>query len=176
MKLRSAGTEKPANIFIEKGFHIMTIERVRKANSVQMSEDRKRQLREQFKRKHFTMMTESEKAVLKTKLRRCNTRKVELTSHWRKRQHDYSVYFTIDEMLAAIHTGTVIDYMRDRKNRQIERFLIRDMNGSQHRVIVLHHEFGRWIALTGWVNAADDMHETLDMSIYEDFSIHDCVD
>lgn len=154
----------------------MAIERVRKAQAVRMSSDRKRELAEQFKRKHFSMFTESEKAVLKTKLRRCNIRHVKLTAHWRQRQHDYSVYFTVEQMLAAIHTGVVIDYMRDRKNRPIERFLIRDMNGPQHRVIVLANNYGEWTALTGWVNDADDMHETLDMSIYEDFSIHDCVD
>lgn len=148
----------------------------RKRNSRQMSAQRHEAVRNMFVRKHFTMMSDEELDVLYAKLSSCVIDDVIVAEHLIKRKHDYSVHFTIDEMLSVIHTGVIIDYSRDRRNRKIERFLIREMTGDQHRLIVLQHKFGEWVALTVWINESTDMHETLDKSIYTDFNIMDCID
>lgn len=149
-------------------------------NAAKMSKTSKDRFNEKFIRKHNSMMSDHERAVLDFKLDKCDLANVEMGYHAHDRFEEYDVnsHFTVEEMIATIHDGDIIDYTRDIRNRPIERFLMRNHSGDKHRVIIVEHEkaLNKWSVITGWWNDSHNNHPNLDMSIYTDFNVLDCFD
>ena len=143
-----------------------------------MTKTQRERFEEKFIRRHFSTFTPQEKAILDAKIAGLDDERMSVAEHFIDRRIDYRVTNPMDAVIAAVKVGTVIDYSRDIRNRPIERFLIRDMTRSDvHLVVVIHHERGEWCLVTGWENDPDDMHETLDTTLYErTFDITDCID
>lgn len=119
-------------------------------------------------RKHWSQLSEQESERINTRL--ASIKEWEITSHTFDRLREKGINATVKDIVSVIGNASIIEYKIDynaRVNRNEERVVLRanDVVNDYYNLNVVYSLTTNKV-ITVWINRIDDLHSTLDWSIY----------